>query len=90
MLTRNKAAIEKKDGYAENQRQVLTDVLSNVLPKLQVGLDINVKFGSVKDFEYTQELDSFYLLGMDLVHGLENCGGCYKMLGIVFAYSLGG
>jgi hypothetical protein len=45
LLSRNRSCMEKKDGMSANQRQVLNDVLSNVLPKLQVGLDVNVKFG---------------------------------------------
>ena len=69
MLTRNQSCFDKKDGVSANQRQILSDVLGNVLPKLQAGLDVNVRFGAVRDFEYTQELDAFYMLGLDLVHG---------------------
>ncbi len=61
--------MDNNDGTSANQRQILNDVLGNVLPRLQVGLDVNVKFGSVRKFEYTQELDAFYMLGIDLVHG---------------------
>eukprot|EP00466_Bigelowiella_natans_P000415 jgi/Bigna1/125732/aug1.1_g440 len=69
LMVRNRGIFESKDGVAANQRQILTDIMSNVLPKLQGGLDVNVKFGGVKAFEYTQELDAFYMLGMDLIHG---------------------
>jgi len=41
-----------------------------VLPKLQTGIDVNVKFsGSVKDFEYTNESIIFDLFNIALYHG---------------------
>uniref|UniRef100_A0A7S0ZRS7 MINDY deubiquitinase domain-containing protein n=1 Tax=Noctiluca scintillans TaxID=2966 RepID=A0A7S0ZRS7_NOCSC len=39
------------------------------LPKLNVGLDVNTKFGGPQDFEYTQELAVFDLLDVSLFHG---------------------
>ena len=40
-----------------------------VLPKLQTGLDVNVKFTGVRDFEYTPECIIFDLLRVSLFHG---------------------
>ncbi|EFX62392.1 hypothetical protein DAPPUDRAFT_270490 [Daphnia pulex] len=40
-----------------------------VLPKLQTGLDVNVKFTVVRDFEYTPECIIFDLLRIPLFHG---------------------
>jgi len=40
-----------------------------ILPKLQTGLDVNVKFTGVKDFEYTPEWIIFDLLNISLYHG---------------------
>jgi len=40
-----------------------------ILPKLQTGLDVNVKFTGVSDFEYTPECIIFDLLNIALYHG---------------------
>ena len=40
-----------------------------ILPKLQTGLDVNVKFTGVQDFEYTPECIIFDLLNISLYHG---------------------
>ena len=40
-----------------------------ILPKLQTGLDVNVKFTGVQDFEYTKECIIFDLLNISLYHG---------------------
>merc|ERR1712137_1391576 len=41
----------------------------NILPLLNVGLDVNCKFSGPKDFEFTQELQVFDLLDIGLYHG---------------------
>ena len=41
----------------------------DILPKLQTGLDVNVKFSSVSDFEYTKECIVFDLFNIALYHG---------------------
>eukprot|EP00092_Neocalanus_flemingeri_P087496 GFUD01110432.1.p1 GENE.GFUD01110432.1~~GFUD01110432.1.p1 ORF type:complete len:518 (-),score=208.74 GFUD01110432.1:160-1713(-) len=46
----------------------MNDAIS-ILPKLQTGLDVNVKFTGVKDFEYTPECIIFDLLNISLYHG---------------------
>jgi len=40
-----------------------------ILPKLQSGLDVNIRFSGVKDFEYTPECIIFDLIGTGLYHG---------------------
>lgn len=40
-----------------------------MFPKLQTGLDVNVKFSGVRHFEFTQELIVFDLLNIHLYHG---------------------
>lgn len=40
-----------------------------ILPKLQTGLDVNVRFTSVREFEYTPECIVFDLLSICLYHG---------------------
>jgi hypothetical protein len=49
-------------------QQRVSDVIS-ILPKLQFGLDVNVKFDSVSNFEYTRELDCFDAAGVPIYHG---------------------
>ncbi|CAG5128275.1 unnamed protein product, partial [Candidula unifasciata] len=51
-----------------NYEQNMQDAMS-VMYKLQTGLDVNVKFTGVGDFEYTPELIVFDLLGISLYHG---------------------
>ena len=46
----------------------MNDAIS-ILPKLQTGLDVNVRFTGVKDFEYTPECIIFDLLNISLFHG---------------------
>lgn len=46
----------------------LKDALST-LPKLGVGLDVNVKFSNITGFEYTPDMLIFDLLSITLVHG---------------------
>lgn len=40
-----------------------------LLPKLQTGIDVNVKFSAVSDFEYTSECIIFDLFNIVLYHG---------------------
>lgn len=51
-----------------NYEQNMNDAMA-VLPKLQTGLDVNVKFTGVRDFEYTPECIIFDLLRIPLFHG---------------------
>ncbi|KAK7071263.1 Ubiquitin carboxyl-terminal hydrolase MINDY-2 [Halocaridina rubra] len=46
-----------------------TEDAIRILHKLLTGLDVNVKFSGVRDFEFTGELCVFDLLGITLYHG---------------------
>ncbi|KAM9776869.1 ubiquitin carboxyl-terminal hydrolase MINDY-1 isoform 1-T8 [Syngnathus typhle] len=59
---------EKTDGMRLNFQQNMGDAMA-VLPKLSTGLDVNVRFTSVTDFEYTPECIVFDLLDIPLYHG---------------------
>lgn len=48
--------------------QNISDTMT-VLPKLSTGLDVNVRFTGVSDFEYTPECIVFDLLNIPLYHG---------------------
>ncbi|GLD99510.1 hypothetical protein PINS_up008236 [Pythium insidiosum] len=51
-----------------SQQKTLDDVLQ-LLPSLLVGLDVNVRFHSITDFEYNVGSAVFDMLDMSLVHG---------------------
>ncbi|XP_029919544.1 ubiquitin carboxyl-terminal hydrolase MINDY-1 [Myripristis murdjan] len=59
---------EKADGMELNFQQNMSDAMA-VLPKLSTGLDVNVRFTGVTDFEYTPECIVFDLLDIPLYHG---------------------
>uniref|UniRef100_A0A3P8SX81 Ubiquitin carboxyl-terminal hydrolase n=1 Tax=Amphiprion percula TaxID=161767 RepID=A0A3P8SX81_AMPPE len=59
---------EKSDGMELNFQQNMSDAMA-VLPKLSTGLDVNVRFTGVTDFEYTPECIVFDLLDIPLYHG---------------------
>ncbi|XP_077363861.1 ubiquitin carboxyl-terminal hydrolase MINDY-1 [Festucalex cinctus] len=59
---------EKTDGMELNFQQNVSDAMA-VLPKLSTGLDVNVRFTAVTDFEYTPECIVFDLLDIPLYHG---------------------
>ena len=56
------------EGAQLNYEQNMMDAIA-ILPKLQTGLDVNVKFTSISDFEFTPELIVFDLLHIPLHHG---------------------
>lgn len=51
-----------------NQEKIIGDVIA-LLPSLTRGLDVNVKFRHIKDFEFTPECAVFDVVDIDLVHG---------------------
>ncbi|XP_062342523.1 ubiquitin carboxyl-terminal hydrolase MINDY-1 [Osmerus eperlanus] len=59
---------EKAEGMELNFQQNMSDAMA-VLPKLSTGLDVNVRFTGVTDFEYTPECIVFDLLNIPLYHG---------------------
>jgi len=67
---------------AVNLRESLSTCLE-ILPKLNVGMDVNCKFGGVTDFEYTQETTVFDLLDIILYHGwiVSKESSAYELFG---------
>ncbi|XP_074665545.1 ubiquitin carboxyl-terminal hydrolase MINDY-1 [Strix aluco] len=59
---------EPSEGLQLNFQQNINDTMM-VLPKLATGLDVNVRFTGVSDFEYTPECIVFDLLNVPLYHG---------------------
>ncbi|NXX40456.1 MINY1 hydrolase, partial [Tricholaema leucomelas] len=59
---------EPSEGLQLNFQQNINDAMM-VLPKLSTGLDVNVRFTGVSDFEYTPECIIFDLLNVPLYHG---------------------
>ncbi|XP_063277171.1 ubiquitin carboxyl-terminal hydrolase MINDY-1 isoform X2 [Prinia subflava] len=59
---------DTSEGLQLNFQQNISDTMM-VLPKLSTGLDVNVRFTGVSDFEYTPECIIFDLLNIPLYHG---------------------
>ncbi|NXK70353.1 MINY1 hydrolase, partial [Sylvietta virens] len=59
---------DTSEGLQLNFQQNISDTMT-VLPKLSTGLDVNVRFTGVSDFEYTPECIIFDLLNIPLYHG---------------------
>ncbi|XP_022759607.1 ubiquitin carboxyl-terminal hydrolase MINDY-2-like isoform X2 [Durio zibethinus] len=61
--------INNKDaGYVENQQQNIADAI-DLLPRLATGIDVNIKFRRIDDFEFTPECAIFDLVDIPLYHG---------------------
>ncbi|XAR70359.1 hypothetical protein NMG60_11027189 [Bertholletia excelsa] len=61
--------VDNKDaGYVENQQQNIADAI-DLLPQLATGIDVNIKFRRIDDFEFTPECAIFDLLDIPLYHG---------------------
>ncbi|KAL5552175.1 hypothetical protein UlMin_002351 [Ulmus minor] len=58
----------KDEGYLENQQQNISDAI-DLLPRLATGIDVNIKFRRINDFEFTPECAIFDLLDIPLYHG---------------------
>ncbi|KAL0329697.1 UNVERIFIED_CONTAM: Ubiquitin carboxyl-terminal hydrolase MINDY-1, partial [Sesamum radiatum] len=58
----------KEAGYVENQQQNIADAI-DLLPRLTTGIDVNIKFRRIDDFEFTPECAIFDLLDIPLYHG---------------------
>jgi len=56
------------EAMQENHEQNVADAVDS-LSHLQVGLDVNIKFTSATAIEYTKELVTFDLLGLQIMHG---------------------
>ncbi|KAE9446193.1 hypothetical protein C3L33_21910, partial [Rhododendron williamsianum] len=61
--------VNSKDAeYAQNQQQNIADAI-DLLPRLATGIDVNIKFLRIHDFEFTPECAIFDLLDIPLYHG---------------------
>ncbi|CAI9775750.1 unnamed protein product [Fraxinus pennsylvanica] len=68
LIDSNSSINEKDAGYAENQQQNISDAI-DLLPRLTTGIDVNIKFRRIDDFEFTRECAIFDLLDIPLYHG---------------------
>ncbi|KAH9285763.1 Uncharacterized protein ECG_00570 [Echinococcus granulosus] len=62
------STVDWDEGTRLNYEENLSSALS-IFPSLQTGLDINVRFTGVSDFEYTPALTVFDLFRIPLYHG---------------------
>jgi len=68
MLELTSSADDYDDERLVNLRRNLDDAMA-LFPKLQRGLDVNVRFTSVDAFEFSEDLLIFDLLDVRLLHG---------------------
>ncbi|KAH8957060.1 hypothetical protein BDL97_07G072900 [Sphagnum fallax] len=68
LLDMNSNTENKDDEYVRNQQQNISDAIA-LLPRLATGIDVNVRFTHIHDFEFTPECAIFDLFDIGLVHG---------------------
>ncbi|KAL5181861.1 Ubiquitin carboxyl-terminal hydrolase MINDY-1 [Glycine soja] len=68
LIDSNSNVNNKDAGYVENQQQNIADAI-DLLPRLATGIDVNIKFRRIGDFEFTRECAIFDLLDIPLYHG---------------------
>ncbi|XP_077239425.1 uncharacterized protein LOC143880366 isoform X3 [Tasmannia lanceolata] len=68
LIDSNSNVQDKDSGYVENQLRNVADAI-DLLPHLATGIDVNLHFGKIDDFEFTPERAIFDLLGIELYHG---------------------
>eukprot|EP01006_Ploeotia_vitrea_P031391 TRINITY_DN63727_c0_g1_i1.p2 TRINITY_DN63727_c0_g1~~TRINITY_DN63727_c0_g1_i1.p2 ORF type:complete len:398 (-),score=68.27 TRINITY_DN63727_c0_g1_i1:2271-3419(-) len=61
--------VEPATGTSTQHMELALDDCMALLPTLQAGLDVNVRFQHTQDFEYTANLTLFDLLRVRLLHG---------------------
>ncbi|GBG25769.1 Ubiquitin carboxyl-terminal hydrolase MINDY-1 [Hondaea fermentalgiana] len=61
--------VEKNGSGADENMQHTMQEMMDILPTLQYGLDVNVRFGGVSLFEFDNHVAIFDLLGVNLFHG---------------------
>jgi len=67
-LMESNPPIENDAAAAANQAQTISDIIS-ILPKLQRGMDVNVKFSGISHFEFNDYVSIFDMLDVNLFHG---------------------
>ncbi|XP_058105603.1 uncharacterized protein LOC131249056 isoform X2 [Magnolia sinica] len=68
LIDSNSNVQDKDAGYVQNQQQNIGDAI-DLLPRLATGIDVNLHFRKIDDFEFTPERAIFDLLGIELYHG---------------------
>ncbi|KAE8725323.1 hypothetical protein F3Y22_tig00008957pilonHSYRG00069 [Hibiscus syriacus] len=68
LIDSNSNVNNKDAGFVENQQQNIADAI-DLLPHLATGIDVNIKFRRIDDFEFTPECAIFDLLDIPLYHG---------------------
>ncbi|XP_078440314.1 FAM63A-like protein (DUF544) [Wolffia australiana] len=68
LLDSNSNVEGKDEGYISNQQRNISDAI-DLLPRLASGIDVNVLFRKIDDFEFTRECAIFDLLDIGLYHG---------------------
>ncbi|KAG5228427.1 hypothetical protein OIU76_017896 [Salix suchowensis] len=68
LIDSNSNVNNKDAGFVENQQQNIADAI-DLLPQLATGIDVNLKFRRIDDFEFTRECAIFDLLDIPLYHG---------------------
>ena len=62
--------LEANPGLSDANGRATLDAAIGQIPRLQFGLDVNVKFAAgVTGFEFTEEMAVFDLLDINLAHG---------------------
>lgn len=77
------AILEKIGASSLPEHVKLLESVLNILPKLAQGLDLNVRFAGVDQFEFTEEISVFDSLGIRLLHGWVYDHGNAEVAGIV-------
>ncbi|XP_062229809.1 uncharacterized protein LOC133927378 [Phragmites australis] len=68
LIDSNSTVQGKDEEYARNREQNVADAI-DLLPLLTTGIDVNVMFRKIDDFEFTRERAIFDLLDIPLYHG---------------------
>ncbi|KAL8138835.1 hypothetical protein V2J09_004836 [Rumex salicifolius] len=68
LIDSNSNTDNKGAEYVQNQQQNISDAI-DLLPRLTTGIDVNIKFQRIGDFEFTPECAIFDLLDIPLYHG---------------------
>ncbi|XP_047338515.1 ubiquitin carboxyl-terminal hydrolase MINDY-1-like [Impatiens glandulifera] len=68
LIDSNSNVNDKDAGYVENQQQNISDAI-DLLHRLATGIDVNLRFRRIDDFEFTCECTIFDLLDIPLYHG---------------------
>uniref|UniRef100_J3MHK4 MINDY deubiquitinase domain-containing protein n=2 Tax=Oryza brachyantha TaxID=4533 RepID=J3MHK4_ORYBR len=68
LIDSNSNVQDKDEEYVRNREQNISDAI-DLLPRLTTGIDVNVMFRKIDDFEFTRERAIFDLLDIPLYHG---------------------